>query len=35
MSQETNIVRLSDVVGKGYKEFWNSRATYVVVKGSR
>lgn len=31
----SNQVKLSDVVGKGYADFWHSRATYVVVKGSR
>ena len=28
-------LRLSNVVGRGYDEFWNSRAFYRVVKGSR
>jgi phage terminase large subunit len=31
----SKIVKLSEVVGKGYKKFWHSRATYVAVKGSR
>ena len=26
---------LQDLVGKGYAEFWNTKKTYVVVKGSR
>lgn len=34
MSQR-KIVKLAEVVGKGYKRMWDSRATYVVVKGSR
>lgn len=28
-------VRLPDVVGKGYKDFWNFKGRYKVVKGSR
>ena len=28
-------VRLSDLVGKGYRDFWNTSARYRVVKGSR
>ena len=28
-------IRLSEVVGKGYKEFWNNQSFYRVVKGSR
>ena len=28
-------IHLPDVVGKGYKTFWNSRGRYRVVKGSR
>ena len=28
-------LRLSNVVGRGYDEFWNTRAFYRVVKGSR
>ena len=35
MSGQNKTVRLSEVVGRGYKEFWNSRATYVAIKGSR
>ena len=29
------MVSLQKVVGRGYKEFWNSKKRYVVVKGSR
>lgn len=35
MSRDTKIVRLSEVIGKGYKTFWETKATYVAVKGSR
>ena len=28
-------VRLPDLVGKGYKDFWNFKGRYKVVKGSR
>ena len=28
-------IKLSEVVGKGYKTFWNSRQRYRVLKGSR
>lgn len=28
-------ISLQEVVGKGYNEFWNTRKTYVVCKGSR
>ena len=28
-------VRLSDVVGKGYADFWQASQRYRVVKGSR
>ena len=28
-------ISLQKVVGRGYKEFWNSKKRYVVVKGSR
>ena len=30
-----NIVSLQSIVGGGYKEFWNTKKTYVVCKGSR
>lgn len=29
------MVSLQKIVGRGYKEFWNSKKRYVVVKGSR
>ena len=32
MAKRINIAKL---VGKGYKQFWNSKQRYVVVKGSR
>ena len=28
-------IRLPDIVGKGYKDFWNFKGRYKVVKGSR
>ena len=28
-------VSLQSLVGKGYAEFWNTKKTYVVCKGSR
>ena len=31
----TNKIYLPDVVGKGYKEFWNFKGRYRVCKGSR
>lgn len=31
----TNEIRLSEVIGKGYNRFWNSKKRYVVCKGSR
>lgn len=31
----TKEVSLKDIVGKGYKEFWNTKKRYVVCKGSR
>ena len=30
-----NVVKLPEVVGKGYKTFWNFKGRYRVVKGSR
>lgn len=30
-----NTVRLPNIVGKGYKDFWNFRGRYRVVKGGR
>ena len=35
MSLKSRKVRLPDVVGKGYKDFWNFKGRYKVVKGSR
>ena len=32
---ERKIVSLQKIVGHGYREFWNSKKRYVVVKGSR
>ena len=32
---KTNEIRLSEVIGKGYNRFWNSKKRYVVCKGSR
>lgn len=29
------MIRLSKVVGQGYKEFWNTKKRYRIVKGSR
>lgn len=29
------LIRLPDVIGKGYKQFWNFKGRYRVVKGSR
>lgn len=28
-------ISLQDIIGKGYYRFWNTRTTYVAVKGSR
>ena len=28
-------VKLNDLIGKGYKDFWNSKAMYRVLKGGR
>lgn len=33
--KNTQVINLVDVVGKGYKTFWNSKKRYLVVKGSR
>jgi len=32
---EQRIIKLSDVVLPAYKEFWNTKKTYVICKGSR
>ena len=31
----TNSVRISEVVGEGYRDFWNSEHRYRVLKGGR
>lgn len=31
----SNKKRLSEIVGKGYKDFWNFKGRYIVCKGSR
>ena len=28
-------IRLSEIVGKGYKAFWNFKGRYRICKGSR
>lgn len=35
MKEKTKTLLLSEIVGKGYAEFWNTKKRYVVVKGSR
>ena len=35
MKEKTKTLLLSEIVGKGYAEFWNTKRRYVVVKGSR
>ena len=32
---EANVIKLRDVIGGGYNDFWNSKKRYVVCKGSR
>ncbi len=34
-NKEINKIYLPDVVGKGYRDFWNFKGRYRVVKGSR
>lgn len=34
-SQNKTIISLQQTVGKGYKEFWNFKGRYRIVKGSR
>ena len=34
-TQQTRTIKLSDVVGGGYKDFWNFKGRYRVCKGSR
>ena len=29
------VIKLSEIIGKGYADFWHSKARYRVVKGSR
>lgn len=35
IKDKTKTLLLSEVVGKGYAEFWNTKKRYVVCKGSR
>lgn len=35
IKMERKTISLQKVVGRGYREFWNSKKRYVVVKGSR
>ena len=35
MNLKSKKVRLPDVVGKGYKDFWNFKGRYRICKGSR
>lgn len=35
MKLKNEYVYLPDIIGKGYKEFWNFKGRYRVVKGSR
>ncbi len=35
MSKNENRIYLPDIIGGGYKEYWESKKRYVVVKGSR
>lgn len=35
MAQNKKEINIAEIVGGGYKEFWNSKSRYVVVKGSR
>ena len=35
ISPKAKVIRLPEVVGKGYKTFWNFKGRYRVVKGSR
>lgn len=35
MPLKTKVIHLPQVVGRGYKEFWNFQGRYRVVKGSR
>lgn len=35
MEQEQKVLSLPELIGKGYGEFWRSKARFVVCKGSR
>ena len=35
MNLKSKRIRLPEIVGKGYKDFWNFKGRYKVVKGSR
>lgn len=35
MNQERKTINLAEIVGGGYKEFWNFKGRYCVCKGSR
>lgn len=35
IKQNANVLRLPDLVGRGYRDFWHWRGRYRVVKGSR
>lgn len=35
IKQNVNVLRLPDLVGRGYRDFWHWRGRYRVVKGSR
>lgn len=35
MDQMTKTLKLSEIVGKGYADFWQFKGRYRVVKGSR
>ena len=30
-----NTIKMGELIGKGYKEFWNFKGRYRVVKGGR
>lgn len=35
MKSKSDYIYLPDIIGKGYKDFWNFKGRYRVVKGSR
>lgn len=35
MSSDKQIMDLKSIVGKGYRDFWNYKGVYLVVKGGR